>query len=48
MLHNVYEELNKEQLQQIKNDKLTFAVFSLLDTNRYAVLVRALGINSRN
>jgi len=45
MLHNVYEELNKEQLQQIKNDKLTFAVFSLLDKYRFAVLVKVKGIN---
>ena len=48
MLHNVYEELNEEQLQQIKNDKLTFAVFSLLDKYRFAVLVKVKGINSRN
>jgi hypothetical protein len=48
MLQNIYEELSNEQLQQIKDDKLTFAVFSLLDTNRYAVLVKVQGINSKN
>jgi len=48
MLQNIYEELTAQQLQQIKNDKLTFAVFSLLDTSRYAVLVKTQGINSKN
>lgn len=48
MLQNIYEELSEEQLQQIKDDKLTFAVFSLLDVNRYTVLVKVQGINSKN
>lgn len=48
MLQNIYEELTVQQLQQIKNDKLTFAVFSLLDTSRYAVLVKTQGMNSKN
>jgi len=48
MLQNIYETLTEQQLKQIKDDKFTFAVFSLLDIHRYAVLVRTQGINSRN
>lgn len=48
MLQNIYETLTEQQLQQIKYDKLTFAVFSLLETNRYAVLVKTQGMTSKN
>jgi hypothetical protein len=48
MLQNLYDNLNTEQLQQIIDDKLTYAVFNLLDSDRYAVLVRTNGMNSRN
>lgn len=48
MLQNIYEALTERQLQQIKDDKLTFAVYNLLDVNRYAVLVKVQGINSKN
>jgi len=48
MLQNNYEEINEQQLQLIKDDKLTFAVFILLDINRFVVLVKTTGMNSKN
>lgn len=48
MLQNMYEELDEQLLQQIKEDKLTFAVFRILDSNKYAVLVKTNGIKSKN
>lgn len=48
MLQNFYEELSSEQLNQIKNDKFTFAVIRLLQPNRYAVLVKTNGMTSKN
>lgn len=48
MLQNLYHHLNSEQLNIIKNDKLTYALFRLLQPNRYAVLVRTKGMTSKN
>ncbi len=48
MLQNIYVEINEQQIQLIKDDKLTFAVFSLLDINRFVVLVKTTGMNSKN
>lgn len=48
MLQNFYEELSTEDLNQIKNDKFTFALIRLLQSNRYAILVKTNGMNSKN
>ncbi len=48
MLHNIHDTFNTLQLQQIINDNLTFAVFKLLDSERFAVLVKTTGITNKN
>lgn len=48
MLQNNYNSLNTDQLIQIKNDKLTYAVFRLLDSNRFGVLIKTNGMTSKN